>query len=113
MTTSTDLCDQVFTKLAASEPHQLLKLLEPGRLPNYLLTYAAEAAGDVPEAHQEAARQALALLCTHDSPVVREGAYYGLLKLGSLNVVEAYSLEAARMPASPGLLRVLDDLRAI
>lgn len=104
---STDLCERVFCTLAASDPEQLLCLVGSSTLPNYMLTYAAEAAGDVPEPFQEAARAALTRLQDHPSPVVREGAYYGLQKLGSLNASEAYAREVERVPASPGLLRML------
>jgi HEAT repeat protein len=61
--------------LAASDPDRLIAALTSPDLPTWELTFAAEVAGEFP-----AARDALLALLAHASPVVREGAIYGLGK---------------------------------
>lgn len=71
-------CEGAFEVLAARFPHDLAKLIELGRLGSADLTFAAEALG-----RSELGwlvRHALKPLLTHASPVVREGAIYGLQK---------------------------------
>lgn len=50
-----------------------------------VLTFAAEAMGDCPEEQHDEAIRALKHLLDHPSPVVREGAIYGLAKIAQTN----------------------------
>lgn len=68
-------CEALFERLAHHDPPSLMVLLTGDRLPPHLLTYAAEVAGRI-EAH--AATEHLLGLLDHPSPMVREGAIYGL-----------------------------------
>jgi len=65
-----------FESLAVNNPARLITLIERGRLADHDLTFAAEALGRVADA--SAAIAVLRKLTHHDSPVVREGAVYGL-----------------------------------
>ncbi len=68
-----------FHELADSSPEQLLTLVRGGMLPDYELTYAAEALGRVQDARCRCMAAALLLRAArHTSPLVREGAAYGL-----------------------------------
>lgn len=62
-------------ELAASAPERLVAALTSGELPPWELSFAAEVAGDLPQA-----RDALLTLLDHEEPTVREGAIYGLAK---------------------------------
>ena len=64
-----------FEELAQSDPDRLLRLISGNTLAFHDLTFAAEAAGRI--ATPDAVRALLELL-KHHSPLVREGAVYGL-----------------------------------
>jgi hypothetical protein len=64
--------------LATRFPHELAKLIKDGRLETSDLTFAAEALGRSEMGWL--VRHTLTPLLTHVSPVVREGAIYGLQK---------------------------------
>ena len=70
-------CEDLFARLASSDPDRLLRFLDPASdLADHLLTYAAEIAGtELPAARVV---PALLRLLSHPSAVVREGAIYGL-----------------------------------
>ena len=72
------------------------------------LTFAAEAAGDVPEWLYPDTVAHLAQLLTHASPVVREGAVYGLAKIGE-TYPEARDVLAQHTDTSPGVQAALED----
>lgn len=59
--------------LSVSDPARLIAALSNDELPTWELSSAAEVAGCLP-----AARTALIALLDHRSPLVREGAIYGL-----------------------------------
>lgn len=71
-------CEGAFELLAARFPYDLVKLIEHGRLKPSDLTFVAEALGR--SKMGGLVRHALKPLLTHPSPVVREGAIYGLQK---------------------------------
>lgn len=62
--------------MSVSDPEGLIAALSNAELPPWELTFAAEAAGHLPNA-----RGALISLLDHPAPVVREGAIYGLTRL--------------------------------
>jgi len=65
-----------FADLATQRPDELLAIIKRGILAPGALTWAAEAAGCIRES--EAAVPVLLGLLDHESPLVREGAVYGL-----------------------------------
>ncbi|MRG98177.1 HEAT repeat domain-containing protein [Polyangium spumosum] len=69
-------CEAMFEHLAQHDPGRLLKMLEDGSLRPGHLTHAAEAAGAITESAIVA--PVLLRLLGHKSPLVREGALYGL-----------------------------------
>ena len=68
-------CVAMFEYLAETDPARLIRLIDGGALSPADLTFAAEVAGKLPA---ELAVASLLRLLTHVSPVVREGAVYGL-----------------------------------
>ena len=64
-----------FEELAITEPQRLINLLTSNTLAFHDLTFAAEAAGRI---RSQASVEALLGLLKHHSPLVREGAVYGL-----------------------------------
>jgi HEAT repeat protein len=72
----------MFEHYTKHEPLQLLRLLDPaGGLRGPLLTFAAEAAGEIRSLPIETLVDALEPLLQHENAVVREGAVYGLAQL--------------------------------
>jgi len=67
-----------FERLAQEEPSELLQILKTGVLLSADLTFAAEAAGRIPDSDR--VKKALLPLLKHPSAVVREGAIYGLAR---------------------------------
>lgn len=76
--TPVSLDEESLRKLAKSKPRELIRLLEHGGLEPPDLTFAAEAAGAITDS--AIAVSALLKLVQSDSPLVREGAVYGLAK---------------------------------
>lgn len=70
-------CEELFRVLAARAPASLVALLQSQALAPSALTFAAEVAGDLAD---DRVLAALVKLLDHASPVVREGAIYGLAK---------------------------------
>jgi HEAT repeats len=70
-------CDALFEELAAIAPSELAALLLSPRVPPARLTFAAEILGRM--APTEVAQRPLVTLLSHASPLVREGAIYGLI----------------------------------
>lgn len=100
-----------FGKLADTDPRQLLELLGNGVLASTDLTFAAETAGRVQDA--DAAVNALLPLLAHPSPLVREGAVYGLSHHLSRQWVRMRVEYLAAHDLSPGVraaaVEALDD----
>lgn len=69
--------------LAKHYPAGLIQLLENDELPDHLLTFAAEAAGDVSPSWYPQASRVLTRLLRHPRAYVREGAVYGLTTLST------------------------------
>lgn len=106
-------CEDMFQYLAENDPERLFEDLTSGALPPSALTFAAEWAG------RTRTTQAAAILRTlleHPSPLVREGAVYGLEHLighpGVLAALRAHENEATeRSPGVRAAVReVLDSL---
>ena len=95
------LGESLFERLAERNPLGLVRLLEPGRLPPHLLTYAAEIAGR--SLRTELVAAPLLRLLGASAPVVREGAIYGLSSHDGDPRVIARLTELARVDASPGV----------
>lgn len=81
-----DVCEAMFQFLAANYPSELLKLVSGGVLAPPALTFAAEVAGHT--SSSAAVRAALLPLLEHKSPLVREGAIYGLRDHADASVEE-------------------------
>ncbi len=97
-------CEALFEDLASRDPERLLAMfseLEPA-----FLTHAAEIAGR----HIEASRVVPVLLglLKHESPLVREGAIWGLCYHQSDEVV-AILREVAMNDPSPGVRKAASD----
>ncbi|MGN6109036.1 MAG: HEAT repeat domain-containing protein [Kofleriaceae bacterium] len=92
-----------FNDLARTDPKRLLKLISGNRLAFHDLTFAAEAAGKIAQADDEVVHVLLPLL-EHRSPLVREGAIYGLSPFATSRQWVMMRLEciAAKDP-SPGV----------
>lgn len=89
--------------LASHDPEKLFRLVESSSLPAGLLTHAAEACGRTQR--PDRARRVLLPLLKHPSPVVREGAIYGLELLGDDDEVRT-TLTMLTLPThepSPGV----------
>lgn len=69
-------CEETFQRLAIEDPQGLIRLIGEGTLEVTDLTFAAEIAGDIPDSNL--VRPILLRLLGHSSPLVREGAVYGL-----------------------------------
>ena len=95
------LGESLFERLAGHNPLGLVRLLEPGKLPPHLLTYAAEIAGRSLRAELVVAP--LLRLLDASAQVVREGAIYGLSSHDGDPRVIARLTELARIDPSPGV----------
>jgi HEAT repeat protein len=71
-----DVCESMFEFLAEHYPGEILKLVSSTVLSPATLTFAAEVAGRT--SNSQALRATLMPLLDHESPLVREGAIYGL-----------------------------------
>lgn len=94
------LCENLFERLAEDDPHRLVKMLLSGEIPDYLLTYAAEEAGN--QLESELVVPALLQLLSHPQALVREGAILGLGEHES-DEITTRLLEIASMDSSPGV----------
>lgn len=104
-------CEAAFRFLVARYPDSLLLLIESGRMEAADLTYAVEIAGEMPWS-QDNCRVLMAML-GHVSPMVREGALYGLAFHPRQEVLERIS-EVARTDKSPAVreaaLAILEEV---
>lgn len=94
------LCENTFERWAKEDPARLVLALTDGKTPNYLLTYAAEIAGNA--LPSGVVVPALVALLSHESAVVREGAIYGLGDHESAEVL-ALLADIAEGDPSPGV----------
>jgi hypothetical protein len=92
----------MFEYLATNEPELLLEQLTSGELPPSALTFAAEWAG---RTRNKQAPAILLAMLEHPSPLVREGAVYGLEHLlespGVVSALRAHASDA--IERSPGV----------
>lgn len=88
-----------FEELAHRAPERLLALIDGRDLLPHHLTYAAEWAGKT-AANPRLAIRCLLRLLRHSSPIVREGAIYGLANFAAQSEVrEALTQHAFREPS--------------
>lgn len=95
-----DPSEEKFERMAEERPETLCKLLQVHVLRPSDLTFAAEAAGKIADA--ELVVGPLLLLLKHPSPLVREGAVYGLVHHLSQEVIDRLQ-EVAKADPSPGV----------
>lgn len=102
-------CEAMFELLAQRYPRELAKLISSEKLRPADLTFAAEALGRTPDA--QLVQRTLLPLLRHTSPLVREGAIYGLAHC--LNeAVRREILQIAQSDPSPGVRASAEDLLA-
>ncbi len=101
-----DVCEAMFEFLATNYPNDLLKLVAADVLAPPALTFAAEIAGRTSMA--AAVRSALLALLDHESPLVREGAIYGLRENADASVRNKLAALAKGDP-SPAIRQVASD----
>jgi len=99
-------CEEAFAFLATSHPLELLRLVASGVLDVADLTFAAEIAGRIQD--PRVVRVLLPLL-KHVSPVVREGALYGLAAHADDQVLDLIRTMADKDP-SPGVRAAAEDV---
>lgn len=87
-------------------PEQLISLVESGKLEASLLTVVAEMLGDLDSSFSDKVRKALIPLLSDSSPVVREGAIYGLQGTHSNSVVRFKLLDMASKDTSKGIREI-------
>mgnify|MGYP007071587490 CR=1 FL=1 len=96
-----------FERWAAEDPPRLVRSLTDGSLPDTLLTFAAEIAGEaLPSAEVV---PALRELLAHASPLVREGAIYGLARHPSAEL-RTRLRAIAEADSSPGVRSAAEDV---
>ncbi|MCK6588581.1 MAG: HEAT repeat domain-containing protein [Polyangiaceae bacterium] len=91
-------CEEMFEYLAEHDPYALIELIKGGTLRPGHLTYAAEAAGTITD--RDLVVPVLVSLLAHSSPLVREGAVYGLAQHTDPSVSAALRDVAANDPVS-------------
>lgn len=101
-------CEALFKRLATENPDELLSALDSGVLAPHDLTFAAEAAGDIRDTRR--VQVALFALLRHVSPLVREGAIYGLAKLPPTDEVQTALREISQNDASAGVRAAAADV---
>jgi len=101
-----DVSEAMFEFLAANYPSELLKLIAGDVLSPPAMTFAAEIAGRTSLGH--AVRTVLLPLLDNSSPLVREGAIYGLRQHADATVVGKLRILAANDP-SPAIRQAASD----
>ncbi len=102
-----DLGLDALKSMARQTPHGLIRLIGQGGLKPPDLTFAAEAAGEISDSGLAVA--ALLPLLEHGSPLVREGATYGLARhLSSLDVVSRLQ-QLVTDDSSPGVRQAIKE----
>ena len=99
-------CETAFQQLAEHDPDKLLQWIASDELRPEDLTFAAEACKKI--ADQTAVRNLLLPLLHHPSPVVREGALYGLFADRD-PATRLRVIEVARSDRSPGVRDAADE----
>jgi len=103
-----------FAVMAKDDPEKLIELIEGGTLSPGVLTFAAEILGNV--CHTDRARRVLTHLLYHSSsPIIREGAIYGLRDHLADPIAHALLLRLSYYDPSKGVQEaasdILDDFR--
>lgn len=100
-------CEEMFERLVEEDPRELVRMIESGDLRPSDLTHAAEIAGRIPDS--DLVRPALVRLLNHASPLVREGAIYGLVPHWSAEVATQLQLMSGDDP-SPGVREAASEV---
>jgi HEAT repeat protein len=103
---SSDVCEAMFEFLAVHYPGELIKLVSGNVLSPPAMTFAAEIVGRTPSS--PAVRAALLPLLDHESPLVREGAIYGLREHADAAVTRKLMALAGSDP-SPAIRHAASD----
>jgi HEAT repeat protein len=103
---SSDVCEAMFEFLASHYPADLLKLVSANVLSPPALTFAAEIAGRTTVG--QTVRAALLPLLDHESPLVREGAIYGLREHADTGVIMRLRT-LAESDSSPAIRQAASD----
>jgi HEAT repeat protein len=101
-----EVSEAMFEFLAANYPSDLLKLISGNVLSPPAMTFAAEIAGRI--SLGQTVRTALLPLLDHSSPLVREGAIYGLRQHADATVVAKLRTIAMNDP-SPAIRKAASD----
>ncbi|MBI4586015.1 MAG: HEAT repeat domain-containing protein [Planctomycetes bacterium] len=101
------ITEKDFYIFAKNDPTKLIQLISAEILEPNDLTFAAEAAGTIQD--KEIAVPVLLRLLEHMSPVVREGAVYGLSNHLSQRVIERLK-EVERLDRSPGVKEAVREV---
>lgn len=104
-----DVCEAMFEFLAGQYPGEILKLVSSTVLSPAALTFAAEVAGRT--SNSQAVCTTLMPLLDHESPLVREGAIYGLRNHADDIVVKKLKVLAQSDP-SAAIRQVASDTLA-
>jgi hypothetical protein len=99
--------EALFERLAVDDPDRLLSLLEDAKLEPSMLTFAAEIAGRL--LPSGSVTPVLLGLLEHPSPLVREGAIYGLAEHAGDAIAERIQ-EIAKSDPSPGVRAAAADV---
>jgi HEAT repeat protein len=101
-----DVSEAMFEFLAVNYPSELLKLISGNVLSPPAMTFAAEIAGRT--SFGDAVRTVLLPLLDHASPLVREGAIYGLRQHADATVTQKLRTLAKSDPSS-GIRQAASD----
>ena len=101
-------CEKEFQAMAVGNPLRLIGWIESGELKPSRLTYAAEALGS---ANLPEVRWILVGLLDHESPLVREGALYGLARQPRpLPAMLSVLRRVAEVDPSPGVRSAAQEI---
>ncbi|MBN2797737.1 MAG: HEAT repeat domain-containing protein [Deltaproteobacteria bacterium] len=99
--------------MAQDDPDRLLTLVRGAHLRPSLLTFAAEILGETHPSHHPQAISTLLELLHHDSSLVREGALYGLARIGLSVKLDPRPIQALSDPKqepSPGVREAAEEV---
>ena len=100
-----------FEEMAQSSPAKLAAWMLSGAIPNGHLSHAAEILGRETEAveHADGVATVLLMLLSDESPLVREGAVYGLRYHRSIEIREFLQRQGKEDP-SPGVREAIEEV---
>ena len=102
-----DVCDECERQMTEERALEGLALVERGGAAPHDLTFAAEALGGLSDAPR--AIHHLLILAKHTSPIVREGAVYGMSRFAGESAVAVTLRELAANDPSPGIRQAASE----